>query len=133
MTEMEGIIRIQTRTQGSETIFKSRGTIIPHDDGFLVRYMQDRDPTELEILPSGLEMRRFGEIELSCNFLEGRSTQMHMHFSGGSGVIPVFTHNFSFVLSDGNIFALLCYELLLPDDPQKFELNFTIERISEES
>lgn len=123
---MRCALKIVTRSGGTERSAEFRGALTEREGHARVLYVQDGDPSVLDLGKDWLVMERRGGVRLRAEFsLRGSE----MSLSGGSvSEIPLKTLVYTLEKTPSGYCAILEYDLFLFSGPERFHLELFIDR-----
>jgi len=120
---------IETESEGKRDLFKTQGTLTRSKEDLQVSYEHEGENVVLQIHKNRFAMQR---KTLSMVFFPQKRTQACLYVGSHQGTVPVYTKRFERKRKDDGYLVVLDYDLDFPNAPQSFQLNISINFISEE-
>ena len=116
-------VTITSSVDGRENSFHLNGEMELSAFGATLHYKDGEAFVSLELQGEKAEIERNGDYTLKICLERGRVCNGVLGIGGNEGAIQSLAHKISYSVKDGSLLAVLHYDLLLGDEPQKMKLR----------
>lgn len=117
------LVRICTSADGTESNVTRVGELTACGEEVALTYREENAIVRMHWTGEGVRLERDGDYRLRLRLKQGKAEVGEIGIGGATGEIRTFTDKIFYSLADGELRAILHYDLLLSGERQKMRLK----------